>query len=234
MRLDKFLSDTTDLTRSLAKKAMHREEVMVDGVVVKNPATQVGPDNAVSWLGQSLALVGMRYVMLHKPAGAECSARRGLYPLAHELIDLPKAERLNPVGRLDVDTTGLVLMTDDGQWSHRITSPKRRCEKVYEVTLAEPLEGEAARRAVEAFREGVLLDGEDQPTKPAELEMREAQRARLVLIEGKYHQVKRMFAAIGHHVTALHRSSIGPITLDAALAPGEWRELTQQEVDAFR
>lgn len=233
MRLDKFLSDTTDLTRSLAKKAMHREEVMVDGVVVKNPATQVGSHNEVSWLGQSLALVGLRYVMLHKPAGVECSARRGLYPLAHELLDLPKSARLNPVGRLDVDTTGLVLMTDDGQWSHRITSPKRRCEKVYEVTIADPLEGEAAQRAVEAFQEGVLLDGEDQPTKPAELEMLDAQRARLVLIEGKYHQVKRMFAAIGNHVTDLHRSSIGPITLDETLAPGEWRHLSEEEIGAF-
>ncbi|WP_168014495.1 pseudouridine synthase [Halomonas salinarum] len=233
MRLDKFLSNTTDLTRSLAKKAMHREEVMVDGVVVKNPATQVGSHNRVSWLGQSLALVGTRYLMLHKPAGVECSARRGLYPLAHELIELPKTERLNPVGRLDVDTTGLVLMTDDGQWSHRITSPKRRCEKVYDVKLAEPLEGEEARRAIEAFREGVLLDGEEHPTKPAELEMIDAQRARLVLIEGKYHQVKRMFAAIGNHVTDLHRSSIGPIALDAALAPGEWRHLSEDEVAAF-
>ena len=233
MRLDKFLCDTTDLTRSLAKKAMHREEVMVDGVVVKNPATQVDANNEVSWLGQTLALVGLRYIMLHKPAGVECSARRGLYPLAHSLIDLPKAERLNPVGRLDVDTTGLVLMTDDGQWSHRITSPKRRCEKVYEVMLAEPLEGEAATRAVEAFREGVLLDGEEQLTHPAELEMVDAQHARLVLIEGKYHQVKRMFAAIGNHVTDLHRSSIGPIALDAGLAPGEWRHLSEEEVGAF-
>lgn len=233
MRLDKFLSDTTDLTRSLAKKAMHREEVMVDGVVVKNPATQVGTDSKVSWLGQTLALVGTRYVMLHKPAGAECSARRGLYPLAHELIDLPKAERMNTVGRLDVDTTGLVLMTDDGQWSHRITSPKRRCEKVYEVTLAESLQGEEAQQAVEAFQEGVLLDGEEQPTKPARLEMLGPQKARLVLIEGKYHQVKRMFAAIGHHVTALHRASIGPIELDVALAPGEWRHLSEEEIAAF-
>ncbi|WP_458526251.1 pseudouridine synthase [Onishia taeanensis] len=233
MRLDKFLSDTTDLTRSLAKKAMHREEVMVDGVVVKNPATQVGSSNDVSWLGQSLALVGLRYVMLHKPSGVECSARRGLYPLAHELIELPKSERLNPVGRLDVDTTGLVLMTDDGQWSHRITSPKRRCEKVYEVTLDEPLEGEAAQRAIEMFQDGVLLDGEEQPTKPAELEMLGTHRARLVLIEGKYHQVKRMFAAIGNHVTDLHRSSIGPIALDETLAPGEWRHLSEEEVGSF-
>jgi|TARA_B100000700_G_scaffold80286_2_gene90415 16S rRNA pseudouridine516 synthase len=233
MRLDKFLSDTTDLTRSLAKKAMHREEVMVDGVVVKNPATQVGSHNRVSWLGQALALVGVRYVMLHKPAGVECSARRGLYPLAHELIELPKAERMNTVGRLDVDTTGLVLMTDDGQWSHRITSPKRRCEKVYEVTLAESLHGEEAQRAIEAFQEGVLLDGEEQPTKPATLEMLGSHQARLVLIEGKYHQVKRMFAAIGHHVTGLHRSSIGPIELDAALAPGEWRHLSKEEIAAF-
>lgn len=211
MRLDRFLSETTDLTRSLAKKALHREEVRVDGEVVKNPATQVDGSRRVTWNGEPLALVGLRYVMLHKPAGVECSARRGLYPLVRELVDLPQVERLQTVGRLDVDTTGLVLLTDDGQWSHRVTSPKRRCGKVYRVTLADPLEGEALEAAVTQFAEGLWLDGEEKPTRPAELAMREPRVAELTLFEGKYHQVKRMFAAIGHHVAALHREAIGPL-----------------------
>ncbi|APE32169.1 16S rRNA pseudouridine(516) synthase [Halomonas aestuarii] len=232
MRLDRFLCETTDLTRSLAKKALHREEVQVDGEVVKNPATQVDEGRRVSWNGERLALVGLRYVMLHKPAGVECSARRGLYPLVRELIDLPHVERLQTVGRLDVDTTGLVLLTDDGQWSHRVTSPKRRWGKVYRVTLAEPLEGEALAEAVSRFAEGLLLEGEEKPTRPAELEMRSPRVATLTLHEGKYHQVKRMFAAIGHHVEALHRESIGPLTL-GELAPGEWRELSEAEVALF-
>lgn len=232
MRLDRFLSETTDLTRSLAKKALHREEVRVDGEVVKNPATQVDATRRVTWNDEPLALVGLRYVMLHKPAGVECSARRGLYPLVRELVDLPHVERLQTVGRLDVDTTGLVLLTDDGQWSHRVTSPKRRCGKVYRVTLAEPLEGEALAAAVDQFAAGLWLDGEEKATRPAELAMREPRVAELTLFEGKYHQVKRMFAAIGHHVAALHRESIGPLSL-GELAPGEWRELTEAERDLF-
>ncbi|MFC2992162.1 pseudouridine synthase [Halomonas tibetensis] len=232
MRLDRFLAETTELTRSLAKKALHREEVSVDGEIVKNPAMQIGDDNRVTWNDQPLALVGLRYLMLHKPAGVECTARRTLYPRAIDLVALPKAERLQTVGRLDVDTTGLVLLTDDGQWSHRVTSPKHRWGKVYRVTLDEPLEGEALARAVAAFAEGVTLDGEDKPTRPAELAMREPSVAELTLFEGKYHQVKRMFAAIGCHVAALHRESIGPLAL-GGLPPGEWRELTADEVAAF-
>lgn len=232
MRLDRFLCETTDLTRSLAKKALHREEVQVDGEVIKNPATQVDEGRRVTWNGERLALVGLRYVMLHKPAGVECSARRGLYPLVRELIDLPHVERLQTVGRLDVDTTGLVLLTDDGQWSHRVTAPKRRWGKVYRVTLAEPLEGAALNDAVNRFAEGLLLEGEEKPTRPAELEMRSPRVATLTLHEGKYHQVKRMFAAIGHHVEALHRESVGPLTL-GELAPGEWRELSEAEVALF-
>ena len=232
MRLDRFLSESTELTRSLAKKAMHRGEVSVDGEVIKNPATQVGETSRVTWNGQPLALVGLRYVMLHKPGGVECTARRTLYPRAIDLIELPMLERLQTVGRLDVDTTGLVLLTDDGQWSHRVTSPKRRCGKVYRVTLADPLEGAALDDAIARFAEGVLLDGEEKPTRPAELAMREPTVAELTLFEGKYHQVKRMFAAIGHHVVALHRESIGPLSL-GELAEGEWRELSEEEVAAF-
>ncbi|MFP4138909.1 MAG: pseudouridine synthase [Halomonas sp.] len=232
MRLDRFLAETTELTRSLAKKAMHRGEVSVDGEVVKNPATQVDASRRVTWNGQPLALVGLRYVMLHKPAGVECTARRTLYPRAIDLIELPKVERLQPVGRLDVDTTGLVLLTDDGQWSHRVTSPKHRCGKVYRVSLADPLEGAALEDAVARFSEGVLLDGEEKPTRPAELAMREPTIAELTLFEGKYHQVKRMFAAIGHHVVALHREAIGPLAL-GELPEGEWRELTAEEIAAF-
>ncbi|RDB43369.1 pseudouridine synthase [Halomonas sp. DQ26W] len=232
MRLDRFLSETTDLTRGLAKKALHRGEVTVNGEVVKQPAQHVGEQDRVHLEEELLVLVGLRYIMLNKPAGVECSARRGLYPRAIELIELPKVERLQTVGRLDVDTTGMVLLTDDGQWSHRVTSPRKRCGKVYRVSLAEPLEGEALENAVAYFAEGVLLDGEEKPIRPAGLTMLTPVDAELTLYEGKYHQVKRMFGAIGNRVEALHRVSIGPLSLDE-LAPGEWRELTDAEVAAF-
>ncbi|SFU27906.1 pseudouridine synthase [Halomonas korlensis] len=233
MRLDRFLSETTELTRSLAKKAMHRGEVCVNHEIVKNPATQVDTDHIVTWNGERLSLVGLRYVMLNKPVGVECTARRGLYPRVVDLIDLPKAERLQPVGRLDVDTTGLLLLTDDGQWSHRVSSPKRRFGKVYRATLAEALTGESLEQAVRRFAKGIELESEEVPMRPAELVMRSDTEAQLTLYEGKYHQVKRMFAAIGRHVEALHREAIGPLTLDASLPPGDWRELDALEIAAF-
>ncbi|MCE8015186.1 pseudouridine synthase [Halomonas sp. MCCC 1A17488] len=232
MRLDRFLAETTDLTRSLAKKALHRGEVSVNGTVTKQAASQVASTDRVEWAGQPLTLVGLRYVMLNKPSDVECSARRGLYPRAVDLIDLPKAERLQTVGRLDVDTTGLVLLTDDGQWSHRVSSPRRRCAKVYRASLAEPLAGDALAAAVRRFEEGLLLEGEEKPTLPAALVMRSPHEAELTLHEGRYHQVKRMFAAIGNRVTALHRESIGPLSL-GNLALGEWRELSDDEVAGF-
>ncbi len=230
MRLDRFLAETTDLTRSLAKKAMQRGEVRVNGEVVKQPATHLEPTDHVHWNDERLMLVGLRYVMLHKPAGVECTSRRGLYPRAIDLIDLPKPERLQPVGRLDVDTTGLVLLTDDGQWAHRITSPRKRCGKVYRATLAEPLA--QPDDAVLRFREGILLEGEEKPTLPAELKVLAPTEMELTLYEGRYHQVKRMFAALGNAVVALHRESIGPLAL-GGLAEGEWRELREDEIQAF-
>ena len=232
MRLDRFLAETTELTRSLAKRAVQRGEVNVNGVRIKQAATQVAPTDRVEWQGQRLELVGLRYVMLHKPVDVECSARRGLYPRAVDLIDLPRPERLQVVGRLDVDTTGLVLLTDDGQWSHRITSPRRRCPKVYHATLADPLAGEALTQAVERFAEGILLEGEKKPTLPAKLAMHDSHIAELTIHEGRYHQVKRMFAALGNRVVALHRHSVGPLEL-GGLEQGQWRELRDEEIIAF-
>ncbi|WP_280570092.1 16S rRNA pseudouridine(516) synthase RsuA [Chromohalobacter sp. 296-RDG] len=232
MRLDRFLSESTELTRSLAKKALHRGEVEVDGDVIKNAAFKLGDEQDVRWMGEPLALVGVRYLMLNKPTGYECTTRPGRYPSLIELLDVTKRSRLHIAGRLDVDTTGLVLITEDGQWSHRLTSPKRRCDKHYLVTLAQPLmEG-----AEDLLAAGLMLEKEDKPTLPARLERLptpdedEVVQARLIIQEGRYHQIKRMFAALGNEVVALHRERIGDIVLDSALAPGEWRELSEAEV----
>lgn len=234
MRLDRFLSETTPLTRSLAKRALKAGEVRLNGERVKQPAVHIRPDDdLVIWQDEPLALIGKRYLMLHKPLEVECTARRGLYRRAVDLLDVPAVERLQPVGRLDVDTTGLLLMTDDGQWLHRITSPKHRHDKVYRATLAEPLEGSAATHAVAQVAEGLRLDGDDTPTHPATLTMHGPREAELAISEGRYHQVKRMFGALGNRVTALHREAIGPLALDADLAPGEWRALTDDEIALF-
>ncbi|MCK5887318.1 MAG: pseudouridine synthase, partial [Alcanivorax sp.] len=136
---------------------------------------------------------------------------------------------LHPAGRLDRDTTGLVLLTSDGQWSHRLTSPNHHCDKRYRVTCADPV----SDADLQALRDGILLRGEDSPTLPARAERLTADQLLLTIREGRYHQVKRMLAARGNKVVALHREQIGEIALDAALAPGEFRSLSEEEVQSL-
>jgi 16S rRNA pseudouridine516 synthase len=146
-----------------------------------------------------------------------------------ELLDEDNLEQLHAAGRLDIDTTGLVLLTDDGQWSHRITAPRSQCRKTYYVETADPI----APELVALFKEGVQLKGEMRPTLPADLVIIHEQAARLTLQEGKYHQVKRMFAFAGNRVELLHREAIGPIALDDDLEPGQYRALTAEEIAAL-
>lgn len=167
------------------------------------------------------------YLMLYKPTGYECSQRPLHHPSVYTLLPVPLRERgVQAVGRLDQDTTGLLLLSDDGQFIHAQTSPKRKVPKVYEVTTAEPVtEAQAA-----ALREGVQLEDEPAPIAALACEIVAERALRLTLSEGKYHQVKRMVAAAGNHVAALHRSRIGGLALDPALAPGEWRWLTPADL----
>ena len=162
-------------------------------------------------------------LMLHKPAGYVCSTKdkgRLIYDLLPPRFRL-RDPVLSTVGRLDRDTSGLLLLTDDGALLHRIISPKSELSKVYEATLAEPLRGDEAA----IFASGALmLESEQKPLLPAELEVLDPQRARLTLHEGRYHQVRRMFAALGNHVEALHRVSVGGLML-GDLPSGEWRAL---------
>jgi 16S rRNA pseudouridine516 synthase len=166
---------------------------------------------------------------LHKPVGVTCSTKDA-GRLVHDLLP-PRFRLRDPVlstvGRLDRDTSGLLLLTDDGQLLHRIISPKSNLPKVYEATLAQPLRGDEA----EVFASGTLmLESETTPLKPAALEVIDAMHARLTLTEGRYHQVRRMFAAVGNHVQALHRSRFGGLSLDG-LAEGRWRLLDAAERD---
>ena len=166
-------------------------------------------------------------LMLHKPVGYTCSTRdtgRIIYDLLPPRYRL-RSPLLSTVGRLDRDTSGLLLLTDDGQLLHRIVSPKSRLSKVYEATLAQDLRGDEAG----LFASGtLLLESETTPLAPAQLEVVEPRHARLTLTEGRYHQVRRMFAATGNHVVALHRSRVGGLAL-GDLAPGEWRALDESE-----
>jgi 16S rRNA pseudouridine516 synthase len=166
--------------------------------------------------------------MLHKPAGYTCSTKdsgRLIYDLLPPRFRL-RAPVFSPVGRLDRDTSGLLLMTDDGVLLHKIVSPKSKLDKVYEVELAQDLRGDEAA----LFASGtLLLESELKPLLPAELEVLDARRARLTLHEGRYHQVRRMFAAAGNHVVALHRSRIGGLGL-GELAEGQWRALAPADI----
>jgi 16S rRNA pseudouridine516 synthase len=230
VRLDKYLVETGGISRSQAQRAVRAGRVSVDGEVLRNPAHQLSADSVVCLDGEARALRGPRYLLLHKPAGYVCATRDDLHPTVLEL--LPPAERdgLHIVGRLDMDTTGLVLLTDDGAWSHRVASPRHRCDKRYRVTLAEPV----SDADIERLQTGLLLRGESRPTRPAEVERLAECELLLTIQEGRYHQVKRMFGALGNRVVGLHRDRIGSVQLDeAAVPPGEFRALSPAEVAAL-
>ncbi|KES14475.1 16S rRNA uridine-516 pseudouridylate synthase, partial [Gilliamella apicola SCGC AB-598-I20] len=165
--------------------------------------------------------------MLNKPQGYVCSTDDPDHPTILYFIDEPMSEKLHSAGRLDLDTTGLVLLTDDGKWSHRITSPKHHCEKIYQVTVEQPL----TTNLIEIFKQGIQLKSEKTLTEPAKLIIIDDYHAELTISEGRYHQVKRMFAAVNNHVTQLHRKQIGNIVLD--IPEGEYRPLTQDEISSF-
>lgn len=230
MRLDKFIAENTGLTRSQAAKVLKSGEVTVNGKIEKSGAAKISQDDEICYQGEPLEWVEEgQYFMLYKPQGYICSNDDGEYPTVFQFFDYPLMTKLHTAGRLDVDTTGLVLLTDDGKWSHRITSPKHHCEKTYLVTLADPVEDFYA----EKLAEGILLRGEKDPTLPAQLEILDDYNVNLTISEGRYHQVKRMFAALGNKVEALHRWRIGDVILDETLAEGEFRPLTQTEIESF-
>jgi 16S rRNA pseudouridine516 synthase len=168
--------------------------------------------------------------MLHKPAGCVCATEDREHRTVLDLLDAQNPTGLHVAGRLDIDATGLVLITDDGEWSHRVTSPRHKFPKTYRVTLETPLSEEAAT----TLRAGVALRNEPRRCAPAALERLADSAWRLTITEGKYHQVKRMLAAVGNRVLALHRERIGKVALDPDLSPGEYRPLTDEEIAAFR
>jgi 16S rRNA pseudouridine516 synthase len=177
--------------------------------------------------GAALAPPLPRYFMLNKPAGVVCATQDPSHRTVIDLLDLPNPAGLHFAGRLDVDTTGLVLITDDGQWSHRIVSPVHHCAKRYRVNLERNL----SECDIQKLEGGVMLRGEKRPTRAAKLESAGSGEWVITISEGRYHQVKRMFAAVGNRVESLHRESIGGLVLDPTLKEGEYRALEEREVD---
>lgn len=232
MRLDKFVCKSTELTKHEALERIHLGELSVNGVVITHEATQVHENNTILLNGLRLKARDFRYILMHKPAGTICSNIDEAYPTLFNGLGIDKVSELHIAGRLDADTTGLVLITDDGRWTFDITLPTKGCRKVYRVGLSQALSQTQAAEMTAAFKSGVQLQGEQQLTRPATLELISPKEVRLTITEGKFHQVKRMFAAVGNRVVALHREQIGNIRLDVAL--GQWRHLSREEVASFR
>ncbi|MFO1387795.1 pseudouridine synthase [Cellvibrio sp.] len=228
MRLDKFIGNNTQLSRTQIHAAIKQGIVYVNDVLVTKTNTQIKDTDKVMVDDQVIEPRKPRYLMLHKPAGYVCANTDSEHPTVLDLVDAPFKHELQIAGRLDVDTTGLVLLTDDGQWNHKITSPKHMHTKNYLVTTANPIEDSY----IKIFADGVILKGETKLTLPAELKVLDKHHAELSICEGKYHQVKRMFAAVGNHVIALHRNRIGSVYL-GDLPAGQFRYLTTQEVESF-
>lgn len=228
MRLDKYISNSTDLTRSEVKRMIRHGIVEVDNEIVTNAAQHIVPTSEVAVDGAVILASGPRYFMLNKPAGVVSVTKDKQHPTALSLIHEHRSEELQIAGRLDIDTTGLLLITSDGQWNHRVTSPRTDCAKVYAVTLADPIEDDYSAK----LSRGVFLKNEKQRCLPASMEKIDSHCLTLTISEGKYHQVKRMFAALGNQVVALHRFKVGNIQLDNNLAEGDYRPLTEQEVNS--
>jgi 16S rRNA pseudouridine516 synthase len=233
IRLDRVLSERGYATRREMKEILSKRppvdapEILVAGVPAHDNEQKVLPSQ-VTWNGEPLD-PSLYYLLLHKPAGLTCSHDDRDGGLVYDLLP-ERWMRRNPtlacVGRLDKDTTGVILITDDGQALHRWTSPRHKVPKTYEVTIAHPLH----ESEVELLRAGgLMLEKEDKPLLPSEVEVCADNLIRLTLYEGRYHQIKRTMFALDNEVTALHRTSFGPITL-GALEPEEYRHLTVEEI----
>ena len=241
MRLSELLYSQGFGTRRLCAGLIENGLVTVRGEVLSEPATEIDVSTwpvAYTVQGQSWEYQQRAYVMLSKPAGYECSHRPGAWPSVYTLLPAPLRQRPTPgkvqgvqaVGRLDQDTTGMLLLSDDGAFIHRMNSPRHHVPKVYEVTTKHPLD----ERQITRLKAGVVLDDDPKPVAAADAQALGEHHLQLTLTEGKYHQVKRMVAAVGNRVEALHRSRIGGLALPADLAPGEWRWLGEDELASLK
>lgn len=225
MRLDRFVSQALGVSRREARALIAGGAVEVDGRRASRPADNLAPTAAVVVDGERLALGGPRYIVLHKPVGLLSATRDSRQQTVMALLPPSMAATLHLAGRLDKDTSGLLLLSDDGAWTHRVASPRHGCGKYYRATLAQPLCDDAAER----LAAGVMLRGETRPTKPASIALLDPRTVEIRVTEGRYHLVRRMFAALGNHVETLHRFRVGELVLDPALRPGEWRDLSDAE-----
>ena len=231
MRLDKFLVATGKCTRSVAKRQVRAGAVTVNGLAVRSSDINIDEyADTVTYCGEKILYRIYTYGMLNKPEGVVSATEDGRDKTVLDLLpDGVRTRGMFPCGRLDKNTLGLVLLTDDGELAHRLLAPKSHVKKIYRFRSRFPISEEDARR----FENGLVLE-DGYETKPAEIRLDEGKDGGIItLVEGKYHQIKRMLEALDNKITYLERLEFGPLTLDATLARGEWRYLTDEEIAAL-
>lgn len=228
IRLDKYLADSGLGTRSDVRSLVRSGSVLVNGTIEKDAGRRIDENaDEVICNGKSLTFAEFEYYMLNKPAGIITASRDKKEKTVVDLIKSKKRRDLSPVGRLDRDTEGLLLITNDGKLAHELLAPGKHVDKVYVAHIS----GELPEDAAEQFKAGIDI-GDEKPTKPAELRVLNTDSGivEVVLTEGRYHEIKRMFEALGCHVEYLKRISMGRLVLDETLGLGEYRELTEEEL----
>lgn len=227
MRLDRFLGNLPCYNRQQVRLLLAQQRVCVDGEVTADPLHEVREFSCVE-VDRQVIQAGRpaRYLMLHKPAGCVSATSDPQHRTVLDLLPIELREGLHIAGRLDFNTTGLMILTNDGQWSRRLTQPRTKLPKIYRVQT----EDEIAPHYIDTFREGLYFAFEGLTTQPAHLDILGPREARLAIVEGRYHQVKRMFGHFQNKVVGLHRETMGAIALDPGLAPGAFRALTAEEI----
>lgn len=229
MRLDRFINNKTQLGQKTVRQLLASHSVKADDKVVTDGRHTINQFTKIELKEAVLQAKQAHYLMLHKPAGYVSATIDSRHETVLDLIHESYKGLLHIGGRLDFNTTGLLLLTNDGHWSRKITEPSEKKPKTYHVTTTETI----TEQYVDQFRKGIYLARENMTTQAAQLEIVGARRARVTIYEGRYHQVKRMFGHFNNKVIALHRESMGRICLDSELLPGGYRQLTEREIKSI-
>ena len=228
LTLEKILFSQGFGTRRYCSDLVYADLVKVNGVLAEDPEEKMVPENLLLTVdGEDWEFHEKAYIAFNKPTGYECSHKTSHHPSIYGLLPQPLVERgIQCVGRLDYDTTGLILMSDDGQFIHKMTTPKKNIGKIYQITTAEPI----STKQMDHLLSGVVLDDDPAPCFAKACVQLDERLLAMTIVEGRYHQVKRMMAAVGNHVAALHRTTIGDYVMPDDLAEGEWRWLYQEDL----
>jgi 16S rRNA pseudouridine516 synthase len=226
-RLDRLIAKHLGISPDAVRLMLAQQRIKVDGNIVDARELVVGGFSVVTVDDKIIQSQTAVYLMLHKPCGVLSATKDSRHTVATDLINHPAAAELHIAGRLDLNASGLLLLTNDGAWSRRLSDPEHGVRKQYEVTVKHPI----TEDYIAAFAQGMHFEYENITTRPATLEILGERNARVILQEGRYHQIKRMFGRFRNPVLGIHRTAIGNLVLDAALKPGEWRELSSSEVE---